>query len=68
MTKVKQKSDGKGSLKDIQILVNEHADLLNAFINGHVATLKNDPIKWLSPVKKDNYAEFSDDDFIEVLE
>ncbi len=67
MGKVKQKSDGKGSLRDIQILVNEHSDLLNAFINGHVATLKNDPIEWVSPLKE-NYYEYSDDDFIEVLE
>jgi hypothetical protein len=67
MGKVKQKSDGKGSLKDIQLLVNEHHDLLNAFINGHVATLRNDPIKWVSPLKE-NYYEYSDDDFIEVLD
>ena len=66
MGKVKQKSDGKGSLKDIQILVNEHPNLLNAFINGHVATLRNDPIKWVS--QKENYYEYSDDDFIEILD
>jgi hypothetical protein len=60
---VKQKSDSKGSLKDIQLLVNEHHDLLNAFINGHVATLRNDPIKWVSPLKE-NYYEYSYYDFI----
>ncbi|MBV5313178.1 MAG: hypothetical protein JZU47_07760 [Prolixibacteraceae bacterium] len=67
MGKVKQKSDGKGSLKDMQLLINEHPDLLNSNIRQNIPSLKNIQIGWLSPLKNDNYSEYKDDDFINLL-
>ena len=68
MSIVKQKSEGKGSLRDIQILINEHPEILNALIQEYVSLQENSNIKWLSPLKKDSYNEYRDDDFIEKLE
>lgn len=67
MGKVKQKSDGKGSLKDMQLLINEHPDLLNSNIRQNIPSLKNNQIDWLSPLKNDDYSEYKDDDFINLL-
>ena len=67
MGKVKQKSDGKGSLKDMQLLINEHPDLRNNKIRHKITSLKNTQIDWLSPLKNDDYSEYKDDDFINLL-
>jgi len=67
MGKVKQKSDGKGSLKNMQLLINVHPDLLNSKIMQSIPSLKNIQIDWLSPLKNDDYSEYKDDDFINQL-
>lgn len=67
MGKVKQKSDGKGSLKDMQLLINKHPDLLNNKIMHNIPSLKNIQFDWLSPLKNDNFSEYRDDAFIDLL-
>ena len=57
----------KGSLNDIQILVNSHSDLLNSKLKEKLQAISGN-INWLSPFEKDNYREFKDKEFIEKLE
>ena len=63
---IKQKSNGKGSLKDIQVLINENQDLINCLIKNKIPELKNLNIKWLSPLKND-YSEYKDKAFIDII-
>jgi len=65
---VKQKSDGKGSLKDIQQVINNFPEILNTQIKKGISSLKQDEIEWLSPLKENDYCEYSDIDFINLLE
>lgn len=67
MSIVKQKSDGKGSLKDIQLLVNNNPSFLNEAIIHKNITFSNEEFEWLSPLEKDEFAEYRDDDFIDLL-
>ena len=60
--------DIRGSLKDIQDLINQHADLLNALLKDKINALTTESIEWVSPLKKDDFAEYSDNDFIDILE
>lgn len=64
MARVEQPSNGHGSLKDIQILVNKHPQLINKEIKAAFPGLTNHRIIWHSPLKNDNYAEYRDKDFI----
>ena len=65
MAVVKQKPNGKGSLKDIQQLINHHKDLLNHEISRELPKLNE--IKWVSPCQEDDYAEYSDSDFLSKI-
>jgi len=67
MGRYPQPSDVHGSLRDIQILVNEHP---NSFSKAIIKKLnvKSSNIQWLSPLKEDRYAEYSDSSFINRLE
>lgn len=67
MSIYKQNSNGKGSLKDIQNLINKHPDLLDALLNCHNASTAGDKINWFSPLAIDHYSEYRDDDFIQKL-
>ncbi len=67
MGRTKQQTNGRGSLKDIQILINENPDLLNDLLIKKISTLKNDTINWLSPLESDDFAEYYDNDFIDLL-
>lgn len=67
MARIEQPSDGHGSLKDIQILVNEKTDLIDSMLRIKFPDMANDSIIWKSPLKSDNYAEYLDDDFIEKI-
>jgi hypothetical protein len=66
MSRHPQPSDVSGSLRDIQILVNEHP---NSFSKAIIKKLnvKSGKIEWLSPLKEDGYAEYSDSGFINRL-
>lgn len=55
-----------GSQKDLQILANQHQDILN----HELSKILNKTIKleWLSPLKDDDYAEYVDQNFINRLD
>lgn len=67
MTRVKQKSDGRGSLKDIQNLINKNQDIIDNKIKNYFHELANDEIKWKSPLINDDYAEYRDNNFISQI-
>lgn len=64
MTRIIQKSDGHGSLKDIQILVNKNQDLINNLLKSSFDDLANQQIIWTSPIEQDDFAEYRDNDFL----
>ncbi len=64
MTRIAQNPDGKGSLKDIQVLINNNQDYFNNLIKSKLNDLKNEEIIWTSPLKSDDFAEYRDDDFL----
>jgi len=67
MAIVKQPSNGHGSLRDIQLLVNRNVKLIDQHIKNIFPDLNNDTIIWKSPLKIDNYAEYRDNDFIKIV-
>jgi hypothetical protein len=67
MPRVVQPPDGNGSLRDIQTLINRNADLINSKIRESFPALSSSEIEWLSPLESDEYAEYSDDEFIELI-
>ena len=64
MARIKQNSDGHGSLKDIQVLVNKNQVLIDTLIKAAFSELANEEILWTSPLENDDYAEYRDDDFL----
>lgn len=67
MSRVLQKSDSHGSLKDIQVLINNNQNLINALIRKSFKDFDKDEIEWVSPIQSDGFAEYRDDDFIEKI-
>ena len=66
MSRIVQPPDGRGSLKDIQILVNENPLLLTKAIRRELK-INSREIEWISPLKEDDYAEYRDKSFVERL-
>jgi len=64
MTRIIQKSDGRGSLKDIQVLVNKNQDLIDNLLKSSFDDLANQQIIWTSPIEQDDFAEYRDNDFL----
>jgi hypothetical protein len=64
MTRIIQKSNGRGSLKDIQVLVNKNQDLIDNLLKSLFVDLSDQQIIWTSPIDQDDYAEYRDNDFI----
>jgi len=65
MGRIVQKADGKGSLRDIQLLINNHP----AHLTSRIQEILKQPIEieWLSPMKDDGFAEYRDAEFIKKL-
>jgi len=59
---------GKGSQKWFQKLINDNASTINAILKQSLSLPSSEKIDWLSPLKKDDYAEYYDEAFIEKLE
>ena len=64
MTRFIQIEASRGSQKWVQKLINEKPILLNLEIRE---ILGEDEIHWLSPIKSDDYAEYRDEAFLELL-
>ena len=61
-----QDCDSHGSLKDIQILINNRKEILDKKLSE--ALEKEINITWKSPIKDDQYAEYRDEDFLRILD
>ncbi|OFY98193.1 MAG: hypothetical protein A3K10_12745 [Bacteroidetes bacterium RIFCSPLOWO2_12_FULL_31_6] len=68
MTKIKQKSDGRGSLRQIQLLINKNQDQIDNIIKKEFPELAKDTIIWKSPKENEGFAEYRDNEFIDQLE
>jgi hypothetical protein len=66
MDRYPQSSDGHGSLRDIQILVNGFPDFFTNKIKEHIM-IESDRIDWVSPLKDDDFSEYRDNGSIEKL-
>ncbi len=56
-----------GSQKWLQRLVNDDPDRLNVPIAAHLGLEGPGQVTWLSPVRDDSYAEYRDDEFLDLL-
>ena len=61
------KENIKGSQGDLQQLIERRPELLNSRIKKSLGLSEQLEIKWVSPIPPD-YAEYSDDDFLRVLD
>lgn len=57
----------KGSQKWVQDIINIVPDLLSSRICHYLEIPGDDPIHWLSPLKDDEYAEYSDQEVLDRL-
>lgn len=64
---IKQRAGRKGSLKDIQLLVNKNQVLIDRHIKTAFPDLIDEEITWKSPLKKCSYVEYRDNDFIDIV-
>ena len=67
MSRIDQEKAMKGSQKQLQLLVNRHPDVLDDLLLPRLQLSNRDTITWLSPIKEDGYAEYRDEDFLELL-
>lgn len=65
--RVPQPEGKRGSLKWIQRLVNEHAEMLNVPLRQAGALLAGSSVEWVSPRVDDDRAEYRDDSFLDRL-
>ena len=54
----------KGSLKWIQVIINQYPHIINTKIKSSFSWGKETIIEWVSPLKNDQYAEYRDQAFI----
>lgn len=66
MSRFPQPSDGRGSLRHIQTLINDHSGLLAGRIKEKLA-IQSKEIEWASPLGDDEYAEYRDGEFLKRL-
>jgi len=62
MSRFPQKADSHGSLKNLQVAINVQKKYLDAEISKVIG--RQIKIDWKSPLKKDDYAEYRDGDFL----
>jgi hypothetical protein len=67
MTRFSQSIVEKGSQKWMQKLVNDVPSLLDAQVREKLKFSEEEGIRWLSPLKDDDYAEYRDQGFIDLL-
>jgi len=67
MGRYPQSRGERGSQKWIQRLINEHPELLNRKIMDSLNLAAEEKITWLSPLEKDKYAEYRDQEFLDLI-
>lgn len=67
MPRWKQSRALRGSQKWLQTLVNERPELIDRVLATSLGLAQGENVHWLSPLKDDDYAEYSDHDFIAKL-
>jgi hypothetical protein len=67
MPRFPQNEANKGSQKWIQKLVNQKPQILNSEIWNSLNFQEEEQVDWLSPRKKDHYAEYRDQAFLDLL-
>jgi len=67
VSRIPQHPAAKGSQKWIQKLVTEEPQLLNSPIRTQLDLPDTEKITWLSPIADDEYAEYQDQAFLELL-
>jgi len=67
MTRIQQRQASRGSQKWLQALINEHSDVVNRQLAVPLGLSETDSIHWLSPLENDDYAEYSDQAFLDRL-
>jgi hypothetical protein len=60
-----QKSDSHGSLRNLQVAINEKKDFLDDKVSKVIGKKMN--ISWKSPLKEYDYAEYRDEDYLRLL-
>lgn len=67
MSRVIQTDGTKGSQKWLQVLINQHPDLITTAFQEAADLPSTLGVEWLSPLKNDSYAEYQDRSFVERL-
>ena len=67
MGRIIQPNGTKGSLKWIQHVVNDCPDVLSNTLIDAIRVDKEQPVEWLSPKADDDYSEYRDQDFLDLL-
>ena len=67
MGRIVQREGTKGSLKWIQHVINKSPSLLNNTINDFIGSKEENTIEWLSPKEDDDYSEYRDQGFLDLL-
>ncbi len=65
--KIPQGKAKRGSQKWLQHVINRNSAIFSRAILGHCPELDGAELEWLSPLQKDDYAEYQDNDFLDVL-
>jgi hypothetical protein len=66
--RVPQRQGNRGSLKWIQIVINDCPEILDCEIKITCDIPEADEITWVSPLREDNYAEYRDNSFLDRLD
>jgi hypothetical protein len=67
MPRMIQEPATRGSQKWLQVVVNQYPELLNDKIRQQLGLSAHETVTWLSPLERDEYAEYQDEAFLEVL-
>lgn len=68
MPRIPARKAERGSQKWLQETVNQHPDPLNIQLLQRMGAGAGNAIEWLSPLASDDYAEYSDQDFLDLLQ
>lgn len=67
MGRFPQSKGARGSLKWIQLVVNDCPELINMPLSQVCKLPVHTPISWVSPIRKDGFAEYRDQAFLDLL-